>query len=107
MNQPQKNTKPQGKKLLDIFRDQIRIKQYSTRTEKNYIHWVRKYILFHDKCHPKEMNVSEINQFITYFVVERKASASTQNTDTQQLEKHSDIIFMKPLYKELFVKRSK
>ena len=79
MNQPQKNTKPQGKKLLDIFRDQIRIKQYSTRTEKTYIHWVREYILFHNKRHPKEMNVPEINQFITHLVVERKASASTQN----------------------------
>ena len=70
---------PKGKKLLDQYHDQIRIKQYSSRTEKTYIHWVREYILYHNKRHPKEMGVSEINQFITHLVVDRKASASTQN----------------------------
>lgn len=67
------------KKLLDQLRDQIRLKQYSPRTEKTYIEWVREYILFHEKRHPREMGVPEINQFITHLVVERKASASTQN----------------------------
>lgn len=70
---------PKGKKLLDQYRDHIRLKQYSTRTEKTYIHWVREYILYHNKRHPKEMGVPEINQFITHLVVEKKASASTQN----------------------------
>ncbi|MFN8382836.1 MAG: integron integrase [Anaerolineales bacterium] len=70
---------PKGKKLLDQFRDNIRLKQYSPRTEKTYIHWVREYILFHNKRHPREMGVPEINQFITHLVVDRKASASTQN----------------------------
>ena len=67
------------KKLLDQYRDQIRIKQYSPRTEKTYTHWVREYILFHNKRHPREMGVPEINQFITHLVVECKVSASTQN----------------------------
>ncbi len=70
---------PQGKKLLEQYRDHIRLKQYSPRTEKTYVQWVREYILFHNKRHPREMNVPEINQFITHLVVERKASASTQN----------------------------
>jgi integron integrase len=74
MNQSQR-----PKKLLDQYRDHIRLKQYSPRTEKTYIHWVREYILFHNKRHPREMSVPEINQFITHLVVERKASASTQN----------------------------
>ena len=76
MDQAQ-NHKP--KKLLDQYRDHIRIKQYSPRTEKTYIHWVREYILYHNKRHPREMGMDEINQFITHLVVERKASASTQN----------------------------
>jgi integron integrase len=67
------------KKLLDQYRDQIRIKQYSPRTEETYLKWVREYILFHNKRHPREMGVPEINQFLTHLVVERKASASTQN----------------------------
>ncbi len=80
MNQiPKLALPPQGKKLLDQFRDQIRLKQCSPRTEKTYVHWVREYILFHNKRHPREMRVPEINQFITHLVVERKASAATQN----------------------------
>lgn len=74
MNQPSK-----PKKLLDHLRDKIRLKQYSLRTEKTYIQWVCEYILFHNKRHPNEMGALEINQFITHLVVERKASASTQN----------------------------
>ncbi|MBK9927094.1 MAG: integron integrase [Anaerolineales bacterium] len=70
---------PKAKKLLDQYSDNIRLKQYSPRTEKTYIHWVREYILFHNKRHPREMGVPEINQFITHLVVERNASASTQN----------------------------
>ncbi len=92
MKQPQKTTSPtspdstpkapesgKGKKLLEQYSDNIRLKQYSYRTEKTYIQWVREYILFHNKRHPKEMGVPEINQFITHLVVDRKASASTQN----------------------------
>lgn len=80
MNQPFKPPVPQpGSKLLDQYRNQIRLKQYSPRTEKTYVHWVREYILYHKKRHPNEMGVPEINQFITHLVVERKVSASTQN----------------------------
>jgi integron integrase len=67
------------KKLLDLYREALRVKQYSHRTEDTYTEWVRQYILFHNKRHPREMAVPEINQFITHLVVERKASASTQN----------------------------
>jgi len=76
---PNPNPPKPEKKLLDQLRDQIRLKQYSPRTEKTYIEWVREYILFHNKRHPREMGAVEINQFITHLVVERKASASTQN----------------------------
>ena len=68
-----------GKKLLDQYRDAIRLKHYSRRTEKTYILWVREYILFHKKRHPREMGVQEINQFLSYLVSERKVSGSTQN----------------------------
>lgn len=77
----------QGKKLLEQLRDQIRVKQYSFRTEKTYIHWVREYIFFHNPDlkqgqvarHPKDMGATEINQFITHLVTGRNVSASTQN----------------------------
>ena len=69
MNQtPVPTSSSQGKKLLDQYRDQIRLKQYSPRTETTYIHWVREYILFHNKRHPREMRIPEINQFITHLL---------------------------------------
>ncbi len=72
-------TSPQGKKLLDQVSDAIRIKHYSPRTEKTYVDWIRRYILFHNKRHPKDMGAQEIQAFITHLAVERTVSASTQN----------------------------
>lgn len=43
------------KKLLEQVRDVIRLKHYSYKTEKSYVNWIKRYILFHDKRHPKEM----------------------------------------------------
>ncbi len=67
------------RKLLEVVRDSLRTQNYSYRTEKTYINWIRKYILFHKKRHPKEMGEREINQFLTYLAVNQKVAASTQN----------------------------
>ena len=50
-------------KLLDQVRQRIRLKGYSIRTEKSYTEWIRRYILFHGKQHPKEMGKREIEAF--------------------------------------------
>jgi hypothetical protein len=42
-------------KLLDQVRDIIRLKHYSIRTERAYVDWVKRFILFHQKRHPNEM----------------------------------------------------
>jgi integron integrase len=68
-----------GKKLLDQYSEFLRNRHYSLRTEKTYIGWVRQYILYHQKRHPREMGVAEINDFITYLVNQKTVSASTQN----------------------------
>jgi integron integrase len=67
------------KKLLEQVKDQIRLKHYSYRTEDSYVQWIRRYILFHNKCHPQEMGVPEIEAFLSHLAVEGKVSASTQN----------------------------
>lgn len=67
------------KKLLDRVRDAIRRKHYSIRTEEAYVHWIKRYILFHDKRHPREMGTSEIEAFLTRLAVEQNVAASTQN----------------------------
>jgi hypothetical protein len=52
---------------------------FSFRTEKSYVTWIRRYILFHKKRHPLEMGRAEIEAFLTHLAVNRKVSASTQN----------------------------
>ena len=59
--------------------DILRTKHYSYRTEQTYIDWIRRFILFHKKRHPKEMGAQEIAAFITHLAAERKVSTSTQN----------------------------
>ena len=49
------------KKLLDQVREAIRLKHYSYRTEQTYVQWIVRYILFHNKRHPKDMGVPEID----------------------------------------------
>jgi len=66
-------------KLLDVYRDALRVKHYSARTEDTYASWVKSFILFHNKRHPREMGVDEIGQFLTHLAAEKNVSASTQN----------------------------
>ena len=67
------------KKLLDIVRDKIRFKHYSLSTEKTYVHWIKHYILFHNKKHPIDMQKEEIEVFLTFLATKKKVSSSTQN----------------------------
>jgi len=67
------------KKLLDQLRDALRLKHYSYSTEKTYVHWVTRYILFHNKRHPREMGAPEIEAFLTHLATHENVSASTQN----------------------------
>ena len=70
---------PKPKKLLDQLRDAIRLKHYSYSAEKTYFHWVRRYILYHNKRHPAEMGAAEIKAFLTHLAKDEYVSASTQN----------------------------
>jgi integron integrase len=80
------------KKLLDLVRDKIRFKHYSYSTERTYVHWIKHYILFHDKKHPLEMGKQEIEKFLTFLATKKKVSPTTQN------QAFSAILF---LYKEV------
>src|SRR5262245_8950110 len=66
-------------RLLDRVREAIRARHYSRRTEKTYVAWIRRYILFHDKRHPVEMGPREITEFLSALAVKDKVAASTQN----------------------------
>jgi integron integrase len=83
---------PSQPRLLDQVRDRIRLKHYSIRTEDTYIEWIRRFVLFHGKRHPREMGAAEVEGFLTHLAVHGRVSASTQN------QAKSALLF---LYKEV------
>lgn len=66
-------------KLLDQLRDRISVKHYSIRTETQYVQWVRRYILFHGKQHPRELGPPAVGAFLTHLAVDGNVAAATQN----------------------------
>ena len=66
-------------KLIDRVRWHLRVKHYSIRTEQAYVDWIRRFILFHRKRHPREMGEREITEFLTHLAAEKHVAASTQN----------------------------
>jgi integron integrase len=70
---------PAPRRLLDRVRDALRARHGSRRTEKSYVAWIRRYILFHGKRHPVEMGVAEVTQFLSALAVQGNVAASTQN----------------------------
>lgn len=65
--------------LLDDVRAKLKMLHYSRKTEDAYATWIRRYILFHGKRHPREMGVAEIEKYLIYLAVQGKVAASTQN----------------------------
>lgn len=65
--------------FLSSLRDVMRVKRYSLQTEKSYLYWVKYFIMFNDKRHPKDLGSSDINHFLTFLAVNRGVSAATQN----------------------------
>ena len=66
-------------RLLDQVREVIRLKHYSIRTEEAYVHWIKRFIFFNGKRHPREMGAPEIESFLTDLAVRGQVAASTQN----------------------------
>jgi site-specific recombinase XerD len=66
-------------KLLDLVRQRIRLKGHSIRTEKAYVSWIKRYILFHDKRHPEDMGKAEIEAFLSHLAMKLNVAPSTQN----------------------------
>ena len=83
---------PHSPRLLEQVVDRMRVKHYSLRTEKTYVGWIKRFIWFHGKRHPKEMGASEVEAFLSHLAVDRSVSASTQN------QAKSALLF---LYKEV------
>jgi len=87
-SRPQEGFIPNPKlKLLDQLSEVMRFKHYSLRTERTYREWVKRFILFHGKRHPREMGAVEVGRFLSDLAVRHHVAASTQN---QAFTHHED-----------------
>jgi len=64
---------------LTKVRLRLRAKHYSDRTEQIYLHWIKRFILFHGKRHPRDMDASELEAFLSALATGRDVDAATQN----------------------------
>ena len=77
---PSRLARPTGRpKLLLQLRRALRLRHYSLRTEQAYVHWVRRFVVFHRMRHPAELGDAEISAFLTDLAVRGRVSAATQN----------------------------
>src|SRR2546421_8259374 len=67
------------RKLLDQVSDVARFRHLSLRTEEAYRNWIKRFILFHDKRHPRELDAEAVRAFLTHLAVNEHVAASTQN----------------------------
>lgn len=79
----QKNENSHKVRLLDQIRHCMRRRHCSIRTEKSYIKWIKRYIYFHKKQHPEDLNENHITEFLYYLAVEKKVASSTQNAEVR------------------------
>ena len=92
MSIPPAYSAPHAPMLLEVVRERIRAKHYSRRTEQSYTRWIRRFVNFYHKKHPRDMGAPEVEAFLTDLAVNGRVSAATQ---TQAL---SALLF---LYKEV------
>ncbi|MBI4852430.1 MAG: integron integrase [Acidobacteria bacterium] len=72
-------------KLLDQIKEVMKLKHFSNRTEETYIHWIKRFIIFHKKRHPLEMGQEEIREFLSYLATQLNVARATQNLALQSI----------------------
>jgi integron integrase len=65
-------------RLLDEVRKAIGVRHYSYRTEQQYVGWIRRFIIFHGRRHPRELGGPDVESFLSHLAVQRQVSAATQ-----------------------------
>ncbi|MBV1790538.1 integron integrase [Marinobacterium sp. D7] len=66
--------------LLDRVRSEMRLRGYSIRTEKTYLHWIKRYIYYHKLTHPAQMGAEEVRAFLSWLANEQYVAINTQKT---------------------------
>jgi integron integrase len=76
---------PEGRGLFEVAREKIRTRHLAFRTEQAYLQWMRRYVKFHGRRHPRGMGRPEVEAFLTHLAVKARVGASTQNQALQAL----------------------
>jgi integron integrase len=76
---------PEGRGLFEVARERMRTRHMALRTEQTYLQWMRRYVKFHGRRHPRDMGPAEVEAFLTHLAVNAKVGASTQNQALQAL----------------------
>jgi integron integrase len=76
---------PQGRGLFEVARERMRTRHMALRTEQTYLQWMRRYVKFHGRRHPRDLGPAEVEAFLTHLAVNAKVGASTQNQALQAL----------------------
>ena len=97
----------QGPRLLDRVRNRIRLKHYSRSTESTYVHWIRRYVLFHGKQHPQLLGEPEVESFLTHLARDEHVSASAQNQALAALLFLYKHVLEQPLEEDIDAARAK
>ncbi len=66
-------------RLYDRVAELVRTRHYSRRTEEAYVHWIRRFILFQARTHPRELAEGDVNRFLTHLAIKVNVAASTQD----------------------------
>jgi hypothetical protein len=66
-------------RLMEVVRARLRERRYSRRTEQAYVHWIRRYIVYNDRRHPKELGEIDVRRFLSSLATDDRVAASTQN----------------------------
>jgi len=93
--------------FLAQVRDALRVRHYSIRTEDAYVGWVKRFILFHGKRHPREMAEKEVGAFLTHLAVQGNVAAATQNQALNALVFLYKVVLDRPLQEIEGVVRAK
>jgi len=75
----------EGRGLLEVAKEKMRTRHFAYRTEQIYLHWIRRYVNFHDRQHPRGLGHEGVEKFLSHLAVDAKVGASTQNQALQAL----------------------
>jgi integron integrase len=93
--------------FLEEVRIAIRLRHYSIRTERSYLDWIKRFILFHNKRHPRDMREAEVRAFLTHLAIKKNVAPATQNQALNALNFLYKTVIEKPLAHDMGFARAK